>query len=108
MDEDELRYCHHDDTDEYHDCLEYIDMECEECPYYYADLDEESDWYDDWWSNSKRKKNGRNLQKQHYSKRKLSQYAVDWQNNEASMRSAEEHDRDLTAKEQERFDKLEE
>ena len=29
-------------------------------------------------------------------------------NNEASMRSAEEHDRDLTAKEQERFDKLEE
>ena len=37
MDEDELRYCHHDDTDEYHDCLDY--MECEECPYYYADLD---------------------------------------------------------------------
>ena len=33
----ELRYCHHDDTDEYHDCLDY--MECEECPYYYADLD---------------------------------------------------------------------
>ena len=29
-------------------------------------------------------------------------------NNEASMRSAEEHDRDLTAKEQERSDKLEE
>ena len=29
-------------------------------------------------------------------------------NNEASMISAEEHDRDLTAKEQERFDKLEE
>ena len=43
MDEDELRYCHHDDTDEYHDCLDYIDMECEECPYYYADLDWESD-----------------------------------------------------------------
>ena len=43
MDEDELRYCHHDDTDEYHDCLDYIDMECEECPYYYADLDLESD-----------------------------------------------------------------
>ena len=41
MDEDELRYCHHDDTDEYHDCLDY--MECEECPYYYADLDQESD-----------------------------------------------------------------
>ena len=37
MDEDELRYCHHDDTDEYHDCLDY--MECEECPYYYEDLD---------------------------------------------------------------------
>ena len=41
MDEDELRYCHHDDTDEYHDCLDY--MECEECPYYYEDLDQESD-----------------------------------------------------------------
>ena len=39
MDEDELRYCHHDDTDEYHDCLDY--MECEECPYYYEDLDQE-------------------------------------------------------------------
>ena len=38
MDEDELRYCHHDDTDEYHACLDY--MECEECPYYYADLDQ--------------------------------------------------------------------
>ena len=37
MDEDELRYCHHDDTDEYHSCLDY--SECEECPYYYADLD---------------------------------------------------------------------
>ena len=45
MDEDELRYCHHDDTDEYHDCLDYT--ECEECPYYYADLDLESDLYDD-------------------------------------------------------------
>ena len=41
MDEDELRYCHHDDTDEYHDCLDY--MECEECPNYYAELDQESD-----------------------------------------------------------------
>ena len=41
MDEDELRYCHHDDTDEYNDCLDY--MECEECPYYYSDLDQESD-----------------------------------------------------------------
>ena len=39
MDEDELRYCHHDDTDEYHDCLDY--MECEECPYYYVDEDQE-------------------------------------------------------------------
>ena len=28
MDEDEFGYCHHDDTDEYHDCLDY--MECEE------------------------------------------------------------------------------
>ena len=53
MDEDELRYCHNDDTDEYHDCLDY--MECEECPYYYADLDQVEevrpclDWeYDDY------------------------------------------------------------
>ena len=38
MYEDELRYCHNDDTDEYHACLDY--MECEECPYYYADLDQ--------------------------------------------------------------------
>ena len=38
MDEDESRYCHNDDTDEYHDCLDYID--CEGCPYYYADLDQ--------------------------------------------------------------------
>ena len=37
MDEEGFCYCHHDDTDEYHDCLDY--MECEECPYYYADLD---------------------------------------------------------------------
>ena len=41
MDEEEFCYCHHDDTDEYHDCLDY--MECEECPYYYEDLDQESD-----------------------------------------------------------------
>lgn len=41
MDEEDFFYCHHDDTDEYHDCLDY--MECEECPYYYADLDQESD-----------------------------------------------------------------
>ena len=31
MDE-EFCYCHHDDTDEYHDCLDY--MECEECSHY--------------------------------------------------------------------------
>ena len=37
MDEEDFRYCHNDDTDEYHDCLDY--MECEECPYYYEDLD---------------------------------------------------------------------
>ena len=37
MDEEDFCYCHNDDTDEYHDCLDY--MECEECPYYYADLD---------------------------------------------------------------------
>ena len=37
MDEGEFRYCHYDDTDEEHDCLDY--MECEECPYYYEDLD---------------------------------------------------------------------
>lgn len=38
MDEDDFCYCHNDDdTDEYHDCLDY--MECEECQYYYADLD---------------------------------------------------------------------
>ena len=40
MDEEEYCYCHIDDTDEYHDCLDY--MGCEECPYYYADLDQES------------------------------------------------------------------
>ena len=38
MDEEEYCYCHHDETDEHHDCLDY--MECEECPYYYADLDQ--------------------------------------------------------------------
>ena len=39
MDEDEFYYyyCHYDYTDEYHDCLDY--MECEECPYYYYDID---------------------------------------------------------------------
>ena len=46
MDEEDYCYCHyHDDTYEYHDCLDY--MECEECPYYYSDLDWESDLYDD-------------------------------------------------------------
>ena len=34
--EEDSRYCHND-SDDYHDCLDY--MECEECPYYYADLD---------------------------------------------------------------------
>lgn len=32
-----MEYCHYDYDDEYHDCLDY--MECEECPYYYEDLD---------------------------------------------------------------------
>ena len=41
MDEEYFLYCHNDDTDEQHDCLDYMD--CEECPYYYADLDQESD-----------------------------------------------------------------
>ena len=46
MDEEDFCYCHyHNDTYEYFDCLDY--MECEECPYYYADLDQESDRYDD-------------------------------------------------------------
>ena len=35
----DMEYCHYDYEDEYHDCLDY--MECEECPYYYADLDQE-------------------------------------------------------------------
>ena len=40
MDEEDFCYCHyHDDTYEYFDCLDY--MECEECPYYYADEDQE-------------------------------------------------------------------
>ena len=39
MDEENYCYCHyHDDTYEYFDCLDY--MECEECPYYYADEDQ--------------------------------------------------------------------
>ena len=32
-----MEYCHYDYEDENHDCLDY--MECEECPYYYADID---------------------------------------------------------------------
>ena len=44
MDEEDFCYCHYDYEDEEHDCLDY--MECEECPYYYADLDQESDLYD--------------------------------------------------------------
>ena len=41
MDEEDFCYCHYwhyDDIDEHHDCLDYI--ECEECPYYYADLED--------------------------------------------------------------------
>ena len=42
MDEEEYRYCHKDEhIDEYHDCLDY--MECEECPYYYANEDQDGD-----------------------------------------------------------------
>ena len=37
MDEEDYCYCHKDRSDEHHDCLDY--MECEECPYYYEDLD---------------------------------------------------------------------
>ena len=33
----DMEFCHYDYEDENHDCLDYI--ECEECPYYYADLD---------------------------------------------------------------------
>lgn len=35
-----MEYCHHnyDYEDEQHDCLDY--MGCEECPYYYADLED--------------------------------------------------------------------
>lgn len=37
MEDDEYKYCHNDGTeDEQHDCLDY--MECEECPYYFADM----------------------------------------------------------------------
>ena len=32
-----MEYCHYAYEDEEHDCLDYT--ECEECPYYYADLD---------------------------------------------------------------------
>ena len=34
----DFSYCHKDEyEDDEHDCLDY--MECEECPYYYEDLD---------------------------------------------------------------------
>ena len=33
----DVKYCHYDYKDEQHDCLDY--MECEECPYYCADID---------------------------------------------------------------------
>ena len=38
MDE-EYMYCHNDMEDESVDCWDYI--ECEYCPYYYADIDYE-------------------------------------------------------------------
>lgn len=31
-------YCHANDDDDEHDCMDYL--ECEECPYYYADEEE--------------------------------------------------------------------
>ena len=34
----DMEYCHFNYDDEEHDCLDY--MECEECPYYYADLED--------------------------------------------------------------------
>ena len=34
----DMEYCHYDYEDKEHDCLDY--MECEECPYYYADLED--------------------------------------------------------------------
>ena len=34
----DMEYCHYDYEDEEHDCLDY--MECQECPYYYADLED--------------------------------------------------------------------
>ena len=33
----DMEYCHYDYEDKDYDCLDH--MECEECPYYYADLD---------------------------------------------------------------------
>ena len=33
----DIKYCHYYE-DEEHDCLDY--MECEECPYYYADMED--------------------------------------------------------------------
>lgn len=41
-DEEEYCTCHKDFTDEYHDCLDY--MECSECPYYYASDEDDDDW----------------------------------------------------------------
>ena len=38
MDEEDFCYCYYDYEDEYHDCLDY--MECEECSYYYQDLED--------------------------------------------------------------------
>ena len=35
LEDEEFCYCHYNSEDEQHDCLDY--MECDECPYYYAD-----------------------------------------------------------------------
>ena len=43
---DVMEYCHYDYDydDEEHDCLDYMD--CDECPYYYADLDQQGRFTD--------------------------------------------------------------
>lgn len=35
LEDKEFCYCHYNSEDAQHDCLDY--MECDECPYYYAD-----------------------------------------------------------------------
>ena len=37
MDDEDFFFFFNYDTDEYNDCFDY--MVCEECPYYYEDLD---------------------------------------------------------------------